>query len=118
MMSPTCVVCEKELPDWQASIMVNNQAFTFEQTIDRLEVICKPCSRAMTMEGTPRKYHNIWELSWVKDRFVHLLGTVLFDQSSKSDYKWSDEALNDFYRLAVLRFPDLNEGVLSAMSDY
>ena len=118
MMSPTCVVCEKELPDWQASIMVNNHAYNHEHIIDRLEVICKPCTRAMRGTSDFTKYHNIWELSWVKDRFVHLLGTVLFDQSSKSDYKWSDEALNDFYRLAVLRFPDLNEGVLSAMSDY
>ena len=117
MMSPTCVVCGKDLPDWQANLMVDNHAYTYEQRLDRLRVICKACSRAMI--GTPdySKYHNIWELVWVKERFVHLLGVLLFDQSSQSSLKWSDEALDDFYGLAVLRFPDLNEGILSALSD-
>lgn len=97
--------------------MVNDDAYTNERVIDRLTVICKPCTRAM--RGTPDsiKYHNIWELSWVKDRFVYLLGSLLFDMSSRSNLKWSDEALDGFYKLAVMRFPDLNEGILSAMYD-
>jgi len=93
--------------------MVDNQAFTFEKAIMRLEVVCKPCTRAM--KGTPAasRYHNLWELIWVRDRFVHLLGRVLFDQSSESTRKWSDEALDDFYQLAMLRFPDLSKPIMS-----
>ena len=113
MISPTCEICGKELPDWQANIMVNNQSFTDDQIIDRLKVVCKPCSIAMIGTSQYSRNHNLWELTWVRDNFVFLLGVLLIDMSSNPANKWTDEALNDFYKLANLRFPDLGRNAFS-----
>jgi hypothetical protein len=86
--------------------MVDKNRFLRENSIDALEIICKECTRKLDREGEGRSKHAIWELHWVKSNLLHLLAVVLNDLSKGDHWKWSEQAVNDFWKLGTLAFPE------------
>lgn len=104
MANPVCNRCKKELPTWQANVMVDNHRFTHDNAIDDLEIVCKPCTRNIPS----RELHNLWELGWVKNNYMWLLRNVLRDLTfPKPMFHWSKEAVEKFWQLGILAFPQL-----------
>jgi len=64
--------------------MVGKRRFFEEREVDRLQIICKECSARLHAANADDDMHNLWELIWVRDNFVHLLATVLSAQMSDS----------------------------------
>ncbi len=74
--------------------------------INAIEVVCKPCTVTLDRAGE-EDLHNLWELSWIKRRFMGLLATVLADLTSDSPVrKWSKEAVERFWQLGSLALPE------------
>lgn len=107
-MSFKCAHCGKQVTD--ANVMVDEAEFSKNQ-INKLIVVCKPCTNKYDGAKQKPALHNLWELGWF-DRFpLHLVGGVLGDLvgGSAGLYKWSPEAVNDFYRLLVAAHPKLSK---------
>jgi len=94
--------------------MVGKRRFFEEREVDRLQIICKECSARLHAANADDDMHNLWELIWVRDNFVHLLATVLSAQMSDSSQTWADAALADFCTLAAARFPDTATGPIDS----
>lgn len=60
-----CDVCKSPLNDWRGNVMIPRESF--EGEIDDLQIWCKLCTKKLDREGKGRYYHNLWELSWVKE---------------------------------------------------
>jgi hypothetical protein len=109
--APRCSRCGNPLPDWVGNVMVDYNDFFKRSIVDGLMILCKSCTSTVDRQREGDRPHNIWELLWVKDKFLYLLGCVLDDLSSTAPRKrWSRRALGDFIRLAEAAFPSLAEG--------
>ena len=117
MISPKCNRCGNELPDWQANVMVDDQKYMFNNIVDRLEIVCKPCTKAMDNHGNNRTLHNLLELTWFRDSFLRCLAAMLHDHQAGSKTRWEDKAREDFFNLAALRFPELTKDPFAIPSD-
>lgn len=67
-----CDVCGKTLDSWIGNIMVPHSELDGDVIYD-LQIWCKPCTKELDSKGVGRRYHNLWELSWLKDGGEELL---------------------------------------------
>lgn len=106
MKPVNCDECDATLSDWQGNVMVDNDRF-MASAIERLRVICKPCTNRLDQNGRGANLHNLWELVWVRDQPMYILGGVLSDMTTTpNSKKWSAEAADDLHKLLQARFPD------------
>ena len=76
-----CEVCEKALSDWAGNVMIPEDYSPNDVssgTLDDLQIWCKECTVKLDEEGTGRKYHNLWELKWVKEEREKILQNSLY----------------------------------------
>lgn len=77
------------------------------RTLDALEVWCKACTRLADEKGLGDKWHNVWELEWLKDRktaFLVILGPMLRDLIRGTGTLWSSQAVGFVYRHLAMSF--------------
>ncbi len=87
-----------------------------DQVADKVSDIfiwCKPCTLA-SAQTAGSKYHNHWELVWVRDRYIGQLRRVI-DGLTSSPPKWSKSAAEKFHRLGVIAFPELTGSPIGNM---
>ncbi|MFB6367914.1 hypothetical protein ACFCP7_28595 [Paenibacillus elgii] len=96
MASPKCVVCEEELSNWSGNIMVHKNHYP--DTIDRLVIMCKNCTSELDKRGPGRQWHNLWELSWIKESYLDLEREIFKDLTHENS-RWTLSALKDFNNL-------------------
>lgn len=67
LVPPRCETCGRELHDWEGNVLVPPG---WESAVDDIAIACKgACGETARL----REWHNLWELSWVRDRPVRLL---------------------------------------------
>lgn len=77
-----CEICEREINDWVGNVMIPEESY--EGEIDDLQVWCKTCTSTLDSEGKGQKYHNLWELKWVKKDGEKIMQESLYaDRFSK-----------------------------------
>lgn len=103
---PRCDECNKSLPEWSGNIMVDNTEYP--DKIEYIMVWCKECTGKLDRQGAGRQYHNLWELSWVKQGYFDL-EKELFDELTSGRPRWSFDALKRFNRLGRLLFLEDDE---------
>ena len=111
-MFPKCCICGEELRDWQGNVMVPQDALR-GQPVSEVVVICKPCTTRLDERGAGQKWHNLWELVWIRDHPIYYLGWViasLVDENAR--WKLTAEAADTIYSLAAMAHPDLARGVI------
>ena len=118
-MNPMCDVCGKEIRDWEGNIMVPWDEYlpTTEgepasvRTIRMIKIMCKPCTIQIDRERIGEEWHNLWELSWVKDDTLRYLGIILSNLlSADLGFAWKPEAVRKVYKLALAAHPELAAG--------
>jgi hypothetical protein len=110
MEYPTCSVCDKPLSDWEGNVMVSlNDFIAKPRKISDVRVICKPSTRNLPSHLDP---HNIWELAWIRDNTVYILGSIILDLSGSNPTQWEEASLNEVYGLCTLAHPEMSRGVL------
>ena len=107
---PSCDVCDNPIPDWSGNVMVDSAKLydTEPGEISSVEVWCKDCTRE---KDRAHKYHAIFELSWMRDRPLFVLGSVMTDLSTPDCTRWSASAVSDLWTLAAEANPALAERV-------
>ena len=109
-MAPECTHCHRLLDDWHGNVMVPNDSY-MNRYWNEVTVVCKECSRAMTIAGHGRDLHNVWELRWLKDNTLFYIGSILANLTDREPTtKYSREAIEEIYRLAALAHHELSEG--------
>ncbi len=121
-MPPQCVVCGREMVDWQANIMVDTRPWgqvDFNEPdpadiwnddwmprgpdlLTGLIVVCKPCTMTLVGESKvgdvpARELHAILDLMDFK---TGLAFDVMFSAEGQASFIWSAQARRDFERLA------------------
>ena len=82
MKFAVCEICNKELKDWSGNVMIPKK--TDDETIEDLQIWCKECTVKEDKQGIGHLYHNLWELSWVKEDGESILNeTGYSEQFSK-----------------------------------
>ncbi|KKI90680.1 hypothetical protein WQ54_19360 [Bacillus sp. SA1-12] len=105
MGTPRCDECNKPLPNWSGNVMVDGT--TYPDNIDFIMIWCKECTGSLDRKGAGRQYHNLWELSWVKQGYFDL-EKDLFEELTVGRRRWSLDALKQFNRLGRLLYLDDN----------
>lgn len=105
---PKCNVCSRFLDDWEGNVMAPKEAYYQHRWVHRLSVVCKGCTQRLDATGGGSDMHSLWELVWLRDNFVHVLGMVLLDAAPEGRNRWATPALDTFYELARLRLPYLD----------
>ena len=113
MATPSCAICQKNLPDWEGNVMVDGQEYP--QRVARLQVVCKECTRKLDASGKRRDYHNIWELRWVREQPLYLISNMVMDvlEGEGAPHQWDREAVEYVLKLALQAHPTLGRPVLS-----
>ncbi len=93
---PKCDVCKKVLKDWSGNIMIDSKKYHDE--IEDFQIWCKECTDKLNSEDVDNLYHNIWELSLVKQGYLEMK-LELFGGLKGDKSKWSLEALKKFNQL-------------------
>lgn len=96
MESPRCDECNKLLEDWSGNIMVNSTEYP--DKVNYLMIWCKQCTIDLDRKGVGGDYHNLWELSWVKQAYFDL-EKELFTEILSGHKNWSIDAINRFNNL-------------------
>ena len=107
--APVCLHCNTELNEWKGNVMVKESEMSPGQVISHLEVWCKGCTRELDNAGRGRDYHNLWELSWVKETYFDQLEGLL-----KSAYNFSPEAVLECVELGRI----LYDGKIKTEEEY
>jgi hypothetical protein len=108
-MQPKCCVCNKELEDWRGNIMISEHAFSVKEIPD-IRVMCKSCTRDLDDKGVGQKWHNFWELLWLKEHTIRYLGQVIADLvDDNPTWKWGKPAVEEIYSLAAMAHPELSQ---------
>ena len=114
-MFPKCDVCGQELKDWQGNVMILTNDFQ-NRTISEIILICKFCTEELDKKGVGQKWHNLWELAWIKRHTIYHLGNVMADLiSDQPKWKWSEPAVEKVYSLAAMAHPDLARGAIEQL---
>ncbi|GAB4230703.1 MAG: hypothetical protein Kow00121_59420 [Elainellaceae cyanobacterium] len=112
-MCPKCDRCQKELRDWQGNIMISEQPYHSRQEIKEIGVLCKQCTNQLDATGVGQQFHNIWELSWLKEHPVYYLGSMLTDLvSDDPNWTWRKDAVHRICSLVAIAHPELSKGLL------
>lgn len=101
---PACVHCEKELSDWSGNVMVSSNEMLKVGEISRLEVWCKQCTTKLDKTGYGRDYHNLWELSWVKETYFNQLESLVERMVESPTYHFSFQAVMDCVQLGRILY--------------
>lgn len=96
MRYPKCEVCNQEIENWSGNVMILDN-LTSDEEIDDLQIWCKPCTNKLDAEGTGKQYHNLWELSWVKEDG----DTIMIDSAYAS--RFSQKVKNKVDKIISLR---------------
>lgn len=111
--APTCEHCGKVLSDWNGNLMVDGSTYLVKEFI----IWCKECTRELDREGIGKRYHNIWELSWIKNGYFQYLRKAL-DQYGEEErevgYTFTKKALKQLVDLGEI----LYEKKLTGEEDY
>lgn len=115
-MHPKCGVCKDELEDWQGNIMVPEGDFSAGK-ISKVWVVCKECTKILDQKGVGQKWHQLWELHWLKENTIHHLGWMMADLVDEEPiFTWDKEAVKAVYLLAALAHPELSRGSIEQWS--
>ncbi|MBC1800793.1 hypothetical protein [Listeria booriae] len=91
-MSLVCEICEKEIENYSANIMIRNSEYP---NASNIFLVCKPCTSFLdsqgTQKGTERDFHNIWELQWLKEDFSEFHEQIQ-KESKEGSRIWGQEA--------------------------
>ncbi|ERI06479.1 hypothetical protein [Aneurinibacillus aneurinilyticus] len=93
---PKCDECGKELTDWSGNIMVEGKSY--HDKIDDFLIWCKECTVRLDRTGEGNKFHNLWELSWLKKDYFSL-EEELFEEVKEGQNRWSLDALKKINQL-------------------
>lgn len=103
-----CSVCQLDVTDKHANIMVNQKDFD-NRKITGLKVMCKRCTKETDpISGRNNKYHHIWELYSVREHpwgyFGEIVGEVL--RQRESDLKWDKASIDSFVDILIELLPE------------
>jgi hypothetical protein len=84
--------------------MVKKSEMFDNKVINSLEVWCKECTGKLDDKGYGRQYHNLWELSWVKEDYFEQLETLIERMAGESVYKFSQQAVLDCLQLGRILY--------------
>lgn len=103
--APVCGRCHKVLDNWVGNIMVDNSLYP--ERISQLQVICKGCTRQLDASGFRKQYHNIWELSWIREAPLLRLAEILQEitQQPEAVSRWEADAIKEVGFLVALTLP-------------
>lgn len=87
-MAIKCEVCERELENYSANIMVGEWEYPNASDV---HVICKQCTRNLDSIGIGKVFHNMWELGWLKEDFEEF-HTQVIRESADGSRKWGQKA--------------------------
>jgi hypothetical protein len=90
MSNPCCDECGKELENWSGNIMVDGNEYP--DNIKEIFVWCKGCTNKLDAKGVGRKFHNIWELSWLKKSYFDIEREI-FEELKSERSRWQMPAL-------------------------
>jgi hypothetical protein len=82
-------------------------------------VTCSECTRACDIAGITAAgrllWHNLWDLTWVKESPIWCLATVAdaLSTQERNSEKWDHKAVRAAVSLVVLAHPELAKGPLS-----
>ncbi len=109
--NPQCERCETVLGDWSGNIMVPTDDYLLSPSrIETVMVLCKKCTTSLDKSGKGNQWHNLWELSWIRDHPIHYLGRILeAAYSEEPSRRWSYESANKVFGLAAVAHPELSE---------
>ncbi|PHB54582.1 hypothetical protein COE92_14450 [Bacillus wiedmannii] len=104
MNAPICLHCKKEIENWSGNIMVKHEDMD-SGVIQGLEVWCKECTVSLDKKGYGDNYHNLWELSWVKESYFNQLESLIHRmQEQEGIYKFSNQAVLDCLQLGRILY--------------
>lgn len=92
-----CTVCNRDVDE--GNVMVNNDYAASD--VQHVRVVCKACTRA----GHPD--HNLWEVSWIVNKPLYVMGRVLLDLTGRGGLKWSNQAVDQLFDLLAHAHPTL-----------
>jgi hypothetical protein len=110
-MSPTCDECGQSIPSWEGNIMVQSREFFAgeKRRVSEIIIMCKPCTLRLDESGMGQRWHNMWELAWMKDNTIYYLGSIIADLiESDSLTVWKEPAVNSLFKLAAMAHPELS----------
>ncbi|MDW0118731.1 hypothetical protein QTL97_17545 [Sporosarcina thermotolerans] len=82
-MALNCEVCERDLPNYSANIMVGE--WEYPNPVTNVFIICKTCTRNLDrLAGVGKLFHNMWELYWLRDNFSEFHQQVLREEAEGS----------------------------------
>jgi hypothetical protein len=91
-----------------ANVMVDSDEYFKKGEVNALVVVCKACTRQLDAQGVGKKLHNLWELAWFDDSVLRLMGSVMADLvDGPPRKKWSKQAVDEFFNIAVSAHPNL-----------
>ena len=88
-MTVKCEVCERELEDYSANIMVSE--LEYPNPITDIHVFCKQCTRNLDKISVGKLFHNMWELYWLRDNFAEHHQQVI-DEEKEGSRVWGKNA--------------------------
>ena len=100
--APTCEHCGKVLSDWNGNLMVDGSTHLVKEFF----IWCKECTRELDRKGIGHRYHNIWELSWIKNDYFQLLRDAL-DQVGEEEgpgYTFTKKSLKQLVDLGEILY--------------
>lgn len=100
MRAPECAVCEKKLENWAGNVMVDS--VEYPDKVNKLVIMCKECTAKLDRKGIGQKWHNLWELRWVRDDFIDLIEEVFEEFTGQNSTRWSQDAIKDLLNLGKL----------------
>jgi hypothetical protein len=101
--APYCEHCGKVLDNWTGNVMVDASTHLVKEFI----IWCKECTRELDRKGYGRRYHNIWELSWVKNGYFELLRDAI-DRAGEEErevgYTFTNNSLKQLVNLGEILY--------------
>ncbi|PEA53080.1 hypothetical protein CON64_20045 [Bacillus pseudomycoides] len=105
MHAPVCLQCKKRLQDWKGNVRIKKEEMFDTRVIQSLEIWCKECTTVLDEKGPGREYHNLWELSSVKESyFDQIISLISRMQEKEGLYRFSEKAILDCLHLGRILY--------------
>lgn len=101
--APVCVHCNTELSNWRGNVMVSKKEMFEDKKVQHLQVWCKECTTRLDKNANGRDYHNLWELSWLKETYFEQMESLV-NQLESPVYSFSPQAILDCVELGRILY--------------